>query len=92
MTDPMNGEAQQYLQDILTARELIQRTAINNDLASRCLSILSQLCSPIFDAPVPQDVLLDPENFEGAFAPESLGNFDLMEFGDWQNYVFEPNS
>lgn len=91
MTDPTNADAQSWLQDILSSHELIQRTAINNDLASRCLAVLNQLCSPVFEAPVPENVLQDPGNFEGVFAPESFDNFDLMEFGDWQNFVFEQN-
>lgn len=88
MTDPTNLDAHSWLQDILTTRDLINRTAINNNLATRCLEMFNQLCSPVFDAPVPEDVLLNPELFDGGFAPYALDDFGMMDFGDWRP-IFE---
>lgn len=83
MTDSINFEAQAWLQDILTTRELITRSAINNNLATRCLEMIDQLCAPIFDAPVPEDVLSNPALFDGGFTPNALDTFGMMDFGDW---------
>lgn len=89
MTDPTNVDAHSWLQDILTTRDLINRTAINNNLATRCLEMFNQLCSPVFDAPIPEDVLLDPGLFDGGFATNALDDFGMMDFGDWQRPIFE---
>jgi len=89
MTDPTNVEAHSWLNDILTSRDLITRTAVNNSLATRCLEMFNQLCSPVFDAPVPEDVLLNPELFDGGFATYALDDFRMMDFGDWQRPIFE---
>ena len=89
MTDPTNPEAYSWLQDILTSRNLIDRLAVNNNLATRCLEMFNQLCSPVFDAPVPEDVLLNPSLFDGIFPPNALDDFGMMDFGDWPMPLFE---
>jgi transcriptional regulatory protein GAL4 len=89
MTDPINDDAHSWLNDILTTRDLINRTAINNSLATRCLEIFNQLCSPVFDAPVPQDALQNPDLFDGGFLPYAMDDFGAMDFWDWQKPVFE---
>ncbi|EHL01383.1 putative Uncharacterized transcriptional regulatory protein C1F7.11c [Glarea lozoyensis 74030] len=76
------------IQEILELECEIDK-CVDNDLALRCLSMLNQLCSPVFDAPIPEDVLLNPELFEGGFAPQSFDDFGLMEFGDWQGRGYQ---
>ncbi|KAH8589154.1 C6 transcription factor [Bisporella sp. PMI_857] len=89
MTDPANDDAQAWLNDILTTRDLITRTATNNSLATRCLDIFNQLCSPVFDAPVPEDVLQNPELFDAGFLPHAGDGFGMLDFWDWQKPILE---
>ena len=51
--------------------------------------MFNQLCSPVFDAPVPEDVLLNPSLFDGIFPPNALDDFGMMDFGDWPMPLFE---
>lgn len=85
VTEPTHQNAQSWLNDILTTKDLLTQAAANNRLASRCLNVFERLCAPVFNVSEPQEVLQNPEVFDGTFSAYTNDQLNGMDFWDWSN-------
>ena len=82
MSDPTHEDSSNWLNDILTTKDLLGRTAITNRLAARCLTVFNRL-SPVLDSEMPDDLGLWEGNFADDFPSDQFGG--EMGFWDWAN-------
>lgn len=90
MSEPLHSDAPKWLTDVLTTKDLLQKTATYNRLAARCLAVLERLCAPIFGVAQPMDILQNPQVLTESFDFYANMNqndlqFNGMEFWDMGN-------
>ena len=84
LTDPAHADFGLWLNDIRTARDLLNRTALTNRLAARCLAVFNRL-SPAIDNVQSEDLGLGmwERNFADEFLNDQFGGD--MGVWDWEN-------